>query len=149
MTDEKQKQEKTEGQEEPQAQEKTGEEKKHPILAKEPGEIIKIARGIYEGRIFCDLHIDQHSQHLLGSIFMPLLFGALSHYENPEDIGMLYESLDKAGPRSINGYPVFSSMGVLNKADAQRVLDTIKHIEKTREDEEQLLRVSIAMNRKP
>ena len=36
-------------------------------------------------------------------------------------IGLIYEYIDKAGPRSINGLPNFFSMRLLNKEDALKV----------------------------
>jgi len=42
-------------------------------------------------------------------IFMSLALGALADMteEAINDIGLIYEYWDQAGPRSINGYPIF------------------------------------------
>ena len=50
-----------------------------------------------------------------------------------DDVGMIYESNDKALPRGINGYPMFSSCGFLSKSDASRFLEVYGKYEKIRE----------------
>jgi len=52
-------------------------------------------------------------------IFMVVAFGALSKYstKSMENIGVLYEYMSEAAPRSINGYPIFFSMRILHKID--------------------------------
>lgn len=50
-----------------------------------------------------------------------------------EDVGMLYESLDKALPTGVNGYPMFISCGFLSKVDAARFLEFYTKYEKVRE----------------
>jgi hypothetical protein len=39
-----------------------------------------------------------------------------------QEIGMIFEYYDKAGPRSINGFPCFFSFQILNRTDTQKVL---------------------------
>lgn len=42
-----------------------------------------------------------------------------------EELGVLYAYMSDASPRTINGYPTFFSMGVLNVADWKRVREAI------------------------
>jgi hypothetical protein len=49
-----------------------------------------------------------------------------------EDIGMLYEYNDKAGPRGINGYPMFTSCNIVSKADTKKFLEVYKKYEEAR-----------------
>ena len=51
-----------------------------------------------------------------------------------EEIGMLYEDHSKAGPTSINGYPIFMSCKLLSKDDTKRFLDIYRKYEKMREE---------------
>jgi hypothetical protein len=51
-----------------------------------------------------------------------------------KNIGMLFEDNSKAGPRSINGYPMFMSCKILSKEDAKKFLDLYGKYEKMRED---------------
>lgn len=50
------------------------------------------------------------------------------------EIGMLYEDNSKAGPRSINGYPMFFSCKILSKADAKRFMEMYNKYVKMREE---------------
>jgi len=62
--------------------------------------------GCCNGHIFTSNQVpDEEAQHLLGSIFMPLVFGALKNYdqESIENIGVLWEHMSEAAPRGING----------------------------------------------
>jgi len=49
------------------------------------------------------------------------------------NVGMIYESFDKALPRGVNGYPMFTSCGYLSKTDASRFLEYYTKYEKVRE----------------
>lgn len=51
-----------------------------------------------------------------------------------KNIGMLYEENSKAGPRGINGYPIFMSCQILSIEDTNRFLDLYKRYEKMREE---------------
>jgi len=53
-----------------------------------------------------------------------------------QNIGVIYEYISKAGPRSINGYPCFFSFRILNKADWLRAHAAIVRELKRREDME-------------
>jgi hypothetical protein len=54
---------------------------------------------------------------------MPVILGAMSSFseEGSKSIGMVYEYFDKAGPRAINGYPMFMSCAFLNQKDTEYV----------------------------
>lgn len=75
----------------------------------------KLAYDIVSGKVFLSSMVRE--QRLLGSIFMPLLFlnSELALMNKWSEIDLLYEYLDKAGPRSINGYPMFTSYNYLNR----------------------------------
>jgi hypothetical protein len=51
---------------------------------------------------------------------------ALSLWEHAaewvKDAGIIYEYISAAGPRSINGYPMFTSCRKLNKEDTQTMI---------------------------
>ncbi len=46
-------------------------------------------------------------------------------------MSMMYSEMSKAMPRSVNGYPVFGEMRVLNKHDDRRVYKHYKDIQET------------------
>lgn len=53
-------------------------------------------------------------------------------------IGMLYEEFNKAGPRSINGYPMFLSCKIVSIEDTKKFYDMyVKYEEKRKEFEEE------------
>lgn len=92
-----------------------------PLPPMAPEEIGKLAERIVRGEIFTDCHIhpnDRESMTL--SVFMVLALGGLEGVD-PEDIGMLWEENSKAAPRSVNGYPCFFSVHLVNREDAAKV----------------------------
>jgi hypothetical protein len=42
-----------------------------------------------------------------------------------EELGVLYAYMDKAGPRAINGYPMFFEFAMLHKSDWDIVRESI------------------------
>jgi len=95
-------------------------------------ELRKIALGIAEGKILTSSQVDENSMTM---VFMPILFGAFDDMSEDERmrIGFIYEYIDKAGPRSINGYPIFWSFGIVNRPDAERIGEMVKEISEARE----------------
>jgi hypothetical protein len=49
------------------------------------------------------------------------------------DLGILWEWMHKAGPRSVNGYPIFFSLRIMHREDWNRALKAIIREEKRRE----------------
>jgi hypothetical protein len=71
----------------------------------------QLAKDIHSGLVFTNNHLPQDEPMLLGAVFMPLV---MMNDEQQKDFtdkqpGMVYEYLDKAGPRSFNGFPMFMS----------------------------------------
>src|SRR5574338_507886 len=87
-------------------------------------------------RIFTLHHIPPtQRQHLPGMVFLPVALRAFSQY-NPaslEVVGTIYEHIEKASPRSINGYPMFMSFHVMHVKDWQRAAKAIEAEEKRRQ----------------
>ena len=95
-----------------------------------------LALDLVEGRAFATWMIRKHDEHLLPVIFMPLgLMDDIARKQMAADkIVHLYGRMDKASPRSVNGYPCFMSMGVLNAEDTKRVgeqIDRLIEVRKT------------------
>lgn len=95
-----------------------------------PQELSKLAKDIATNLVFTDRHIRECDLNCLSMIFMPIIFGAFSNdsEEFRQDIGMIYEYYSAAGPTGINGYPIFYSMGFLNKEDAKTVWEKVEKI---------------------
>lgn len=83
---------------------------------------------VADGRVFTSADIPKGQEaHLLQMIFMPIAFGAFADVRRADlkRIGVLWEFIDKAGPRGINGYPMFMSCRVLNRSDWDRARTAI------------------------
>lgn len=90
-------------------------------LRKPQEELAALALGIFQGRIFTSDMVAESDANLLPMIFMPLsLFAAKDYNEllkHPPTL--LYGDMEKTFSRSINGYPIFSSMGMIFAQDAE------------------------------
>lgn len=106
----------------------------HPLESLPEETLKEFVRGFCDGRIFTSAQVSGDSQ-VLGMVFMPLLFGALNDLEY-SSIGVVYEYLDKAGPRSINGYPIFFSMRMMNVSDWAKCREVIDREMERREEME-------------
>lgn len=104
------------------------------IFESRPDEDLKrIASDLAHGKIFTTQHqyLIDHPDNI-STVFMPLSF------MKPEDSkefwekrpGMLFEALENANSRSVDGLPIFFSMQVLNEADAKKVFDYYQEIKK-------------------
>ena len=93
-------------------------------------ELPQISVDLYHGKIFCDAQVRNENQ--LPMVFMPLLLGGLKDWkpEDIKDIGMLFEYIDQAGPRAVNGYPNFISMKIMSKAEVKIMFEHYDAYEK-------------------
>ena len=80
-------------------------------------QIREIALGLSQNRYFV---ATQAPTDLLPVIFMPLGFGALSDID-VSLIGNIIEEYSKAGPRGINGYPMFMSAQIVHVEDWEQI----------------------------
>jgi hypothetical protein len=89
----------------------------------------QLALDIMDGKIFATWNIKpSDGKDMIGAIFMPLALGA----KLPKGVAHLYEYLSAAGPRSINGYPIFTSLRILLKEDAEAIFPMLAELEKQR-----------------
>jgi hypothetical protein len=83
----------------------------------------QLAKDIHTGLVFTNNHIPPEDTMMLGAVFMPLV---MMNDEQQKDFtdkqpGMVYEYLDKAGPRSMNGYPMFMSLQFITVEEYEKV----------------------------
>jgi hypothetical protein len=99
-------------------------------VSKTDDEVNELAKQGYRGEVFFSWAIREHDMHLLGTIFMPVLFmdEVMAKEMERDQIRHFYAPMKDAFPRSINGYPCFSSMGMLSQTDAERVHQRILQI---------------------
>jgi hypothetical protein len=100
-----------------------------PSLPEE--DIKQIASDLFHSKIFTSEHL-KTEMHLINQIFSILLF--LEKNKIPKNLGMIWEYLSKAGPMSVNGYPMFLSCHFLNMEDTIKVFALYNKL-KTLEEE--------------
>ena len=89
-------------------------------------ELKQLAMDIVDGKVFTDKHIPDNQQHMLTRVFIPLMLGGLEQINQDgllDNVGMIYEYYSEAGPRGINGMPIFMSFRYLTVADAKRTFE--------------------------
>lgn len=99
------------------------------LASQKPEELEKLAWDIVGGQVYTDRHCPDN---LIMSVFMPMML--VEDKSFVDDVGLVYEYLDQAGPRSINGQPMFMSMRCLNKADTKILIDRVAALHKMKTD---------------
>ena len=95
-------------------------------------ELRKLAMDIMEGRVFGSWQIPSEEwAQMLGSVFMPLALGGQDVIS--DDTVHVFEYLDKAGSRFVNGYPMFLSCQCLMADDAERLRAMVEKLQADRE----------------
>ena len=89
-------------------------------------EINQLAQDIHAGKVFTDRHVQVADDLLL--VFMPFAFLQGDDLEKMNDVGMVYQYMNEAGPRSVNGMPTFMSFRTVSKSDLPLVLEKVRKI---------------------
>jgi hypothetical protein len=76
-------------------------------------EIRQIVKDVYSGQVFAT-----NDTNIINLSFM--VFMLMDPEQAPKDVGLVYEYMSEAGPRSINGYPMFFSARYLTVEETQR-----------------------------
>ena len=92
-------------------------------------------RRLQAGLVFTSNHLKKEDEHSLGMVFMPMLFMDEEHRKEllAAEIVFLYEYIDKASPRSVNGMPTFFSVQMLDKQDYGRLYPKVREVMQFRE----------------
>lgn len=98
-------------------------------------EIKQLAMDYADGKVFFDRNIQRgESENIMGMIFMPLMM--LNDDQRAAMIAdppyAIYEYYSAAGPRSINGYPIFMSFRQIKKPDWDKFVVYLKEYEDMR-----------------
>lgn len=83
-------------------------------------ELRQVALDLYKGQIFTSEHIrESEVERMLPIVFMVLGFMEKAELEamSERDVVVFYEYYSQAGPRSINGYPMFTSCYQLTREE--------------------------------
>jgi len=103
--------------------------------SKTDAELETLAWDIMAGKVFGTWDLRDANPGSLAMTFMIVAFMEQEHREalKANDIVHLYEYMDKAGPRSVNGMPSFMSACYLDKADARKLFTRCKDISELKE----------------
>ena len=99
-------------------------------------ELEQIARDLFKKAIFTDRHVPPDDSRMFQSIFMVFVFSIRTkrYLRQLKQVGMIFEYFDKAGPRSINGYPCFFSAQMLNHQDTKEVWELYHKLQEATEE---------------
>lgn len=94
-------------------------------------QVEELALAIFKNETFTDRHIAPGDESLIPTIFLPL--GMLDRKQaldlrRKQRPGMLYASMSKAGPRAINGYPMFFEVSMCSEPDASKIWTKYREI---------------------
>jgi hypothetical protein len=99
-------------------------------VPKTDAELRQLAMDIVENKVFTDRHLNENEASMLGQVFMPIIFMSEEQTKKVfEDVGMVYEYYSEAGPRGINGLPVFMTVRFLSSDESNRIAPMIKTIQ--------------------
>ena len=81
----------------------------------------QLALDVVEGRVFVSWQLGSNNESLVNSVFMPLLFMTEEQVQEMKrhKVVQLYEYLEKAGQKAIDGFPMFMSMQMLTEAEIE------------------------------
>ena len=85
-----------------------------PSMSRE--DLSKFVMDLVDGKLFTLHHIPEDQRDMAHMVFVPVALGALAGVRM-EDFGTAWEYIDKAGPRAVNGYPMFMSLHLMNFED--------------------------------
>lgn len=102
-----------------------------PLMTEE--EMGKLARDMAMEKVFTNLHVPEEDSGMLKSIFMVAALGGLADVD-AKQIGMIYEYLDRAGPRSVNGYPIFMSLRMVHREQVGPLMERVGQISRMLEE---------------
>mgnify|MGYP001619625825 FL=1 len=92
----------------------------------------KLGEDLYKGLIYRDLQMPPNQSEQLGMVFVPIYFmdkKAIAKFKKKKPY-VLFEYLDRAGPRSVNGMPMFMSFQFCTKPEWKKVVAYYEAINK-------------------
>lgn len=98
------------------------------IVRQDEARLKDLARDNVTGRVFI-----ANTEHAIKAAFY-MMTALMPPVENPEDAGAFVGFMDQVVPgRSMNGYPIFTSMLVIHKDDLPLLMNYIEQMEKALE----------------
>lgn len=93
-------------------------------------ELNKLAEDIFYGRVFGTWEIKKGEEHLIPMIFIMVGFAP---EKIPKDTAHLFEYMEEALPRGVNGKPMFMCCRILTKKELPIVQENIEILRRLRE----------------
>lgn len=97
----------------------------------------KFLREYCDGRIFTSLELEDQS-HLLHLVFLPLALADRDALPDLSKLGLIWEHTSAAGPRSVNGMPIFFSCHFMHLDDwtelRPKIAEELERRERATED---------------
>lgn len=97
-------------------------EKLQTIARLSEEDLLTLTNELIDNRI---ITFEQIPEELVSMVFLVVSLGGISELspEALQEVGTIYEHYEEAGPRSVNGYPVFFSLHIVHKDDWKIVVD--------------------------
>lgn len=112
-------------------------EKKMAYQSKTDKELRDLAFDIVAGNVFHDqmIHPNENAERMIRNVFLPLSFINKEQAQEMmnDEVSIFYEYINRAGDRSVNGYPTFFSVNMLDKKDLERLQPYIDKVVEFRE----------------
>ncbi len=103
-----------------------------PIKSLPEEELKRLLFGLLDGKAYSSAHCPDDIELVFAPIALGALAGAPSWWI--DQVGLIYEWLEHAGTRGVNGHPMFFSMRLLNKEDWERLLPALLREEERRKN---------------
>jgi hypothetical protein len=101
---------------------------------KSDDEIKQLALDVALGKVFGSWMLDHEDEASMCFVVL-MLCGPREHAQlRAAGVTAVYEYLDKAGPRTVNGLPSFLSMQLLNQEDQGRLAGAVRRLEDFQRD---------------
>lgn len=104
---------------------------KFEIRLKTEEELRQLALDIVEGKVFTDRHCPPE---MLAACFMWIGLGGMAGWseEDIDTVGTIYEYIDKAFGRGINGFPTFASTQFVHASQMEQFVTLINQAQESR-----------------
>lgn len=99
-------------------------------IVKTDKELEQIAVDLHAGKIFSDRHCKNQEELRMAFPILMLADEEMIKAMKEDEVEFLYEYLDQASPRTVNGLPIFLSVKTLTKKETARMFEFYKEIEK-------------------
>ena len=98
---------------------------------REEKELRQLAIDIVENKVFGTFHMNKCEISNMSAVFIPISFMNDEQRKEMSDnkVVHLYEYYDKAGPRSVNGMPIFMSMMNIVEEEWKKIVKYIAEYE--------------------